>query len=428
MGLLTIALLGALQSAAIAAAAEPAAATCRDRWLQPFASTSIWNTAIGSNAKFLSAGLFSGFNQSHGCALRVSAANRRVSCKSPGTGGDTPEAECLAAGCCFVSHPRPQCFIPAGGIPDAGIHADQDLLVRGAVGDPLTPFLDRAWAGGAECREGGPQRGAVPFPHDYMGDCEDNNNAFALLLGDNETLLQSQPLYRSAPGAAIMAQWPPSSPFGFMGGWNQSILGDGALGAHGGSFLSSIGGTLRVGELTRGVIPHALKIEVFGHDYYWSSLFGPPLCYAWPATACDGYGNHSGWNGYAGLLPWVRPGALLAVPAPLEAQLLARMATAPARTILHALVTYGAYLVDDTAGDSVAICAEPAAIVELQTTFNISINITRPALPHSPGATGDFFADIVLIFQHLAAVVNNAPGSVGGGGVPRAPPAPPICV
>ena len=115
------------------------------------------------------------------------------------------------------------------------------------------------------------------------------------------------------------------------------------------------------------------------------------------------------------------------MPSGLAPQLLARIVTAPARTILRALVSYGAYLVDDTAGDSVAICAEPAAIVELLDVFGISINITHSALPGSPGATGAFFADVVLIFQHLSAVVNNAPGSVGGGGEPLVPPAPPIC-
>ncbi len=82
----------------------------------------MWNTPIGSEAQFEHAGIYSGFNYSWGCALRVSAANRRVDCKAPGTSGTTPEAECIAAGCCFVSSPRPQCFIPAGGIPDHGIH------------------------------------------------------------------------------------------------------------------------------------------------------------------------------------------------------------------------------------------------------------------------------------------------------------------
>ncbi len=327
-----------------------------------------------------------------------------------------------------MSEPRPQCFIPAGGVPDAGIHADQDVLVRATRADPPTPWLERAWRGGQECAEGGPQRGSVPFPAALMVDCEDNNNAFALLLPDNETLLQSQPLYRAAPGRPIMAQFPPTSPYpGFLAGWNISILGDGANGAHGGSFLSSLGGTIRAGEFSAGRIPHALKLEVYGHDYYWSGLLGPPACYAWPALACDGYGNHSGFNGYAGLVPAVRPGALLAVPTALAGALAARLETAPARTILAALVAYGGYLVDDTAGDSAAICAEPAAIAELQSTFGISINITRPALAASAGATGAFFRDVVAIFQNLHAVANNAPESVGGGGTPLAPPAPPNC-
>ena len=34
------------------------AATCRDRFLEPFSSDSIWNTAIGSNAHFVPANLF----------------------------------------------------------------------------------------------------------------------------------------------------------------------------------------------------------------------------------------------------------------------------------------------------------------------------------------------------------------------------------
>ena len=418
-----------LGSVASAASAAAAAAPCRDRWLQPFASSSIWNSAVGSGAQFEHAQLFTNsFNYSYGCMLRATAANRRVSCKAPGTNGSTPERECVAAGCCFVSEPRPQCFIPAGGIPDAGVHADQDLLLRAAPGDPPTPFLDRAWRGGAECAEGGAQRGELPFPAAWEGSCEDNNNAFALLLDDNVTLMQSQPLYRAGPGRPIMAQWPPTSPYaGFMSGWNVSILGEGAEGAHGGSFLSSIGGTLRAGELSAGVIPHALKVEVYGHDYYWSGLYGPPACFTWPALACDGYGNHSGFNGYAGLVPSVRPGALLAVPSALAPPLAARLVTAPARTILAALVSFGAYIVDDTAGDSVAICAEPAAIVELRDVFGISINITHSALPGSPGPTGDFFRDIVAIFQNLHAVSNNAAGNVGGGGTPLAPPAPPIC-
>ena len=70
--------------------AAAAAAACRDRWQRPFSSTSIYNTAVGSGAVFAHAQFYTGyFNRSWGCALRVSAANRRVDCKTPGTNGST---------------------------------------------------------------------------------------------------------------------------------------------------------------------------------------------------------------------------------------------------------------------------------------------------------------------------------------------------
>ena len=37
---------------------EQAPVACRDRWLEPFSSDSIWNTAIGSAAEFRPANLF----------------------------------------------------------------------------------------------------------------------------------------------------------------------------------------------------------------------------------------------------------------------------------------------------------------------------------------------------------------------------------
>ena len=38
---------------------------CRDRLLQPFASSSIWNTPIGSGAELQPAGIFAGWFPSH---------------------------------------------------------------------------------------------------------------------------------------------------------------------------------------------------------------------------------------------------------------------------------------------------------------------------------------------------------------------------
>ena len=76
--------------------------------------------------------------------------------------------------------------------------------------------------------------------------------------------------------------------------WVTSILGDGAWGAHGGSGLSAIGGTIRSGELSPDAppIPHALKLEGFAHDQYYSGTQGKEeawTMYKWPALGHDIY-------------------------------------------------------------------------------------------------------------------------------------------
>jgi hypothetical protein len=43
------------------------------------------------------------------------------------------------------------------------------------------------------------------------------------------------------------------------------------------------------------------------------------------------------------------------------------------------------------------------------------------------GAGAAWYADVMAVFAALSVVDNNGPGSVGGGGVPRQPLAPPFC-
>ena len=56
-----------------------------------------------------------------------------------------------------------------------------------------------------------------------------SNNAAALLMPDNDTLVQFQPLVRCQPGGPLLSLSPYPQNF--------SILGDGTWGAHGGSLL-----------------------------------------------------------------------------------------------------------------------------------------------------------------------------------------------
>src|SRR2546428_14043598 len=80
---------------------------------------------------------------------------------------------------------------------------------------------------------------------------------------DGHTLTQGQPFARcTADGSATM--W-----------WSISndLFGTGVEGGHGGSKLSSIGGTIRLGELVPGsVIRHVMKVNLYGlSNYYYDA-------------------------------------------------------------------------------------------------------------------------------------------------------------
>ena len=68
------------------------------------------------------------------------------------------------------------------------------------------------------------------------------------------------------------------------------LYGDGIQGAHGGSMLSSIGGTIRLGELrpNSGPMRHALKINIYGAKNFYKCR-KKEECNRWPAPASDGY-------------------------------------------------------------------------------------------------------------------------------------------
>ena len=352
-------------------------ASCRDRFLWPFSATSIWNTAIGSDAIYLDAGIY--------------------------------PAETGALG------------------PPNGIHNDQDWLIKTTSNDPYVNWIDDSGNFPGLCTANGPVHAQIPFPTNFSTDCVANNNGAGVLLPDNVTLVQMQPLYVPKPGGPIIAWWHTGAPQPFP--WNVSILGDGALGAHGGSGLSSFGGTLRSGELSAASLPiaHALKLELWAHAYYffnWTTR-NYSSCFTWPAVGCDSYWDHTG-SGYNGTNPFLKPGALLAVPPTRAPTVFTQLVTIPGRRILQALTDYGGYIVDDT-GSQVgggALCAERQVSVELEAEYGFSWFIEKP-LTSSQGIP--LYNDLVAIFRALSIVVNNDAEHIGGGGIPRQPPPPPIC-
>ena len=213
-----------------------------------------------------------------------------------------------------------------------------------------------------------------------------NNNAMGVLLLDNETIVQMQPAYRCAPHPApLLARFGNNTdgcPQRFPN--VTSIFGDGALGSHGGSGLSGVGGTIRVGELLPDAPPirHALKLEL-QHQWYYGAAKLQPLTaynggrrqYVWPATGSDSCsaGSAAAPGGcYGGKDPHVAPGALLALPASVAASL--QMKTPVGKKIAAALTDYGGYLVDDTgAGNSAAVCMEAAVNLEMREAYGYTM-------------------------------------------------------
>jgi hypothetical protein len=84
------------------------------------------------------------------------------------------------------------------------------------------------------------------------------------------------------------------------------------------------------------------------------------------------------------------------------------------------LQEYGGYIVDDTAWDDFGVATEinPSASVRAEFYATYGYQIDDQGTP--------FFADLNTIFAALKVVDNNGPDSVGGGGTPLVPLAPPI--
>jgi len=337
--------------------------TGRDPSLQPFTSNSIWNLPIGASAVYVA-------------------------------GGITPATA-------------------------SGMTTDPDIIVL-SPNAPMTDVYENndGWGGGSRCAAQGPVLTTVPIPTDFVvpgaSSSDMPNNAAAFLLPDGHTLVQGQPFTRCTAGGTATIMWirdnDPTS----------DLYDLGFYGAHGGSMLSSIGGTIRLGELVPGgVIRHALKLQLYGAEnyYYDQATQG----YRWPALTADGYASST----YGGMNPALRMGSLLALPASLNIDSL-NLQTEPARILARALQDYGGYVADDTYWDVYAIGTEfsPAGRVEdeFQTTWSYAMD--RSSLSSS------WSQDMSKIFQALAVVDNwNAAlyaavaasgGAQGaGGGAPR---------
>ncbi len=330
--------------------------TTRDKWLWPFAQDSIWNLPIGSDAQYSPANLpkaiYSSLDTDLLYVIPANSPSRKL--YNPGSWTNR----------CSGTTTYEYLSIP---IPD-------DLIVPDAIVTPTKYFTP--------------------------------NNAAALLQPDGKTLIQLEPMARCIQGGPVYGyHWPRK---------DIDIYGKGTFGAHMGSGLSSIGGTIRKGELTNSEpIRHTLKLELW-EKYLKYDAASPTPGYRWPADRAD----NAAPSMYKGTNPQLVMGSLLAIPPNVTEDSLG-LTTPVSKKLFHALQDYGGYVVDTTGGDAYAIAIEQGVEQEFKTAYGYSIYAdVRNITP--------FYEDFMKLFKALNVITNNSAETVGGGGTRRAPLAPPI--
>jgi hypothetical protein len=161
-----------------------------------------------------------------------------------------------------------------------------------------------------------------------------------------------------------------------------------------------LGGAIRVGELQNG-IKHALRAVIGGNIPNKNGPGGKS--WVWPATLSDGPQSYATTGN-------VFIGSLLAIPASVDLDALT-WATVEGKNVAKAMQQYGIYDVDSTTfGPKVVIKGD------------LSMSGEVPA-----GAAGQpFLDDLIQARNFLKVVSNNGPNSIGGGGTPCCPLAPPF--
>lgn len=288
-----------------------------------------------------------------------------------------------------------------------GMTVDPDIIIMEPQA-PLTPvyYNPDGWTGGSRCTPGA-YLYSIPMPANYVipgaGPNDTPNYASAALMPDGRTIAQGQPLTRCTTGGPVTA---------YDHAPDVDLYGTGILGAHGGSGLSSIGGTVRLGELVPGgEIHHALKVNVNSTELWGGAL---PR-YRWPAVRADNP------NTYTGDVAALKMGALLALLPSVNINAMG-LETEPARILAWTMQNYGAYVVDSTGWNVYALAVEHSPDGTVEAEFQ-----SRWGFTMTPSSRNNAWSrDMDRIFGTLNVVDNNAPTAIGGGGTPRQPLAPPI--
>jgi chitodextrinase len=273
--------------------------------------------------------------------------------------------------------------------------------------DPLTAIEQGPQAqSGNRCQTGGSVLATVPIAASFVLPNDTHNEGFAAVGSDGSALVEGGRFARCTAGQPATA-----SDAKAVG----TIYGAGLTGSSGGSGLSVLGGVLRPGDLAPGTeTRHALSININGETDLWRS--SASTCFMWPATRCDGYGPQT----YGGQNPALRMGGLLAIPQNLSLSSLG-LTTQAGQELAWTLQNYGGYVVNDTTRSVFATRTDStnSFVNQFQTEWGFPFETS--------GVSGSgWTADVMKIIAHLDVITNNGPSSIGGGGTPLQPLAPPL--
>jgi len=197
----------------------------------------------------------------------------------------------------YVRHSRNNAW---AGMPQI----DDDYIVFKPAA-PLTAVnvSNAGWTGKDRCPATGGLLVQVPMPTTFVVPNVLNTTGryFSCPTTGPSSRPAFHPLCRGGPATSIIK-------FGGV-----DIYGDGRLGGHGGSSLSAVGGSIRLGELRPGKpIRHAIKIDV-DSPVILAKCSTASECFRWPAFTADaGAPDRMGPKPESG--SWHEDGALLAIP------------------------------------------------------------------------------------------------------------------
>jgi len=376
----------AATSAAIAVAAASSggggggSTGTRNAMQWPFTASSIWNMPIGSGANYLASGL-----------------HFTTTPNSTEYWYDMPQS-------------------------------DHERIVLTPTAPLTTVYLSSVgWSGGDRCAATGGVFFQAPIPSGYVVPNSTYNNGAAVLLADGVDIVQTQPFTKCSGYSYATTMQVPYS----LAIWQYNLkTGDGRLGAHGGSDLSTLGGTIRLGELRPGTqMRHALKVNVYSAQDLGLCTGNFGACFMWPAATADGYAANSG-GGYGSATSntntAMKMGALLAIPASVNLSNIG-LQSVPGKMLAWTLQNYGAYIVDSRSGPGFDFSIEDGAAGSKADEFQADYGYPfdgRLGYMTLGTAQAQWVSDIRLIIDYLRVVSNNSPTSVGGGGTPLQPLAP----